>query len=103
MPVVATFGTPERRIVLLDIGDGSYIELFQPTASTAAPGSPAANDPATHIALTASDARAATEHVRAAGYQVTVEPKEVRLDTINAVISFFVGPNGEVIEFFQTR
>ena len=102
MPVVATFGTPERKIVLLDIGDGSYIELFQPTTSTPALGSPAANDPTTHIALTASDTRAATAHVRA-GYLVTVEPKEVRLDTINAVISFFVGPNGEVIEFFQTR
>ena len=30
MPVVAKFGPPERKIWLLDIGDGSHIELFQP-------------------------------------------------------------------------
>jgi catechol 2,3-dioxygenase-like lactoylglutathione lyase family enzyme len=102
MPVVAQFGTPERKIVLLDIGDGSCIELFQPTASTPAPGSPAGNDPITHIAFTASDTRAATEHVRAAGYRITVEPRAVRLNALDVVISFFEGPNGEVIEFFQT-
>jgi glyoxylase I family protein len=103
MPVVAKFGPPERKIWLLDIGDGSHIELFQPLAATPSPGSPAGNDPVMHIALATTDARAATEIVRAAGYKITVEPKAVKLDTLDVVISFFDGPNGEVLEFFQVN
>ena len=103
MPIVAEFGSTERKIVLLDIGDGSHIELFQPTASTPAPGSAAPNDPIFHLALATTDARAATEHVRAAGYEITVEPKDVQLGPIAATIAFFKGPNGELIEFFQVH
>ena len=33
MQIVAEFGPPERRILLLDIGDGSHMELFAPHAS----------------------------------------------------------------------
>jgi len=103
MPVVAQFGSPERKVWLLDMGDGSHMELFQPKADTPAPGSPAPNDPVTHFALTATDTRAATEHVRAAGYQITVEPKDVDLGSMKVTISFFLGPNGESIEFFQVH
>lgn len=103
MPVVAQFGSPERKIWLLDMGDGSHIEVFQPKADTPAPGSVAPNDPVTHFALTATDTRAATEHVRAAGYQITVEPKDVDLGGMQVTISFFLGPNGESIEFFQVH
>lgn len=103
MPIVAEFGTPERRILLLDIGDGSHIELFAPRAD-AAVGQPAAQQPPlTHIALATSDTRQAVERVRQAGYQITVEPKDVQLGPILATIAFFVGPNGETIEFFQTN
>ncbi|MFZ1754092.1 MAG: VOC family protein [Caldilineaceae bacterium] len=103
MPVVAQFGSPERKVWLLDMGDGSHIELFQPKADTPAPGSPAPNDPVAHFALTATDTRAATEHVRAAGYEITVEPKDVDLGSLQVTISFFLGPNGESIEFFQVH
>ena len=103
MRVVAQFGSPERKIWLLDIGDGSHIELFQPLATTAAPGSPAGNDPVMHVALATTDTRAATEIVRAAGYKITVEPKAVKLDALDVVISFFEGPSGEVLEFFQVN
>ena len=100
MPVVAEFGPPERRILLLAIGDGSHIELFAPPPGFTAPADGAF--PLTHIALSTSDARAATERVRAAGYTITTEPKDMQLDTIKATIAFFKGPDGEVIEFFQT-
>lgn len=103
MEVVAEFGSPERKILLLDMGDGSHIELFQPTAETPAPGSPAANDPITHIALATTDTRAALEHVRAAGYEVTVETRTVDLGAFTVTLAFFKGPNGELIEFFQTH
>ncbi|GIX06699.1 MAG: lactoylglutathione lyase [Candidatus Poribacteria bacterium] len=103
MQVIAEFGSPERRILLLDTGDGSHIELFQPTDQTPRPEAPAPNDPFMHVALATSDARAAIEHVRAHGYPVTVEPRDVQLGTIRATIAFFKGPSGEIIEFFQTH
>jgi len=103
MTVVAEFGSPERKLVLLDIGDGSHIELIAPTATTPAIGSPVANDPLVHLALATPDTAAALEHVRQAGYEITMEPKAVRLGNIEATVAFFKGPNGEVIEFFQTR
>ena len=101
MQVVAEFGPSERRILLLDIGDGSHMELFAPLPA-AADQPPVANV-LTHIALATTDTRQATEHVRQAGYTITVEPKDVQLGSIAATIAFFTGPNGETIEFFQTN
>jgi glyoxylase I family protein len=103
MKPVAEFWPSEQKIMLLDTGDGSHIELFAPKADTPAIGDPAANDPVTHFALATTDTRAALEHVRQAGYEVTVEPKDVTLDTFEVTIAFFKGPSGEIIEFFQTR
>ncbi len=103
MPIVAEFGSPERRILLLDMGDGSHIELFAPKEDTPPPGSPAPNDPVTHFALTTTDTHAAIEHVRAAGYTVTVEPRQLQLGDLDVTIAFFTGPNGESIEFFQVH
>ena len=103
MEVIAEFGSPERKIVLLDMGDGSHMELFQPTASSPAAGAVSPNDPVTHFALATTDARAAIEYVRQAGAEVTLEPRDVSLGAINATIAFFKGPSGEVIEFFETH
>ena len=103
MEIVAEFGSAERNIILLDTGDGSHMELFAPTASSPAPDSDSANDPLTHFALATSDTRSAIEHVRQAGYEVTVEPKDVDLGSLKVTIAFFRGPSGESIEFFQTN
>ncbi len=103
MHIVAEFGPEERRIMLLDTGDGSHIELFQPTDETPDPGGPVPNDPVTHLALATTDTRAATEHVRSHGYEVTVEPKDVNLGGLDVTIAFFKGPSGEVVEFFQVH
>ena len=103
MAIVAEFGSAERKIILLDTGDGSHMELFAPTASSPAPYSDSANDPLTHFALATSDARSAIEHVRQAGYEVTVEPKDVDLGSLKVTIAFFRVPSGESIEFFQTN
>ena len=94
-------GGDGQTIMLLDAGDGCCLELFEPTAAT--PTDPAANDPVIHIALATTDARAATERVRQAGYEITVEPKEVTLGALEVTLSFFRGPNGEVLEFFGVR
>ena len=103
MTVVGEFGEPERKIILLDTGDGSHIELFNPLDDTPAPGSPAANDPVIHFALATTDTHAAAEIVRQAGYEITVEPVDHDLNGLEVTIAFFKGPNGEIIEFFQTR
>lgn len=103
MKIVAEFGSPERQIMLLDTGDGSHVELFAPTGESPVDGNESPNDPVTHFALAAADARAAAEHVRAAGYEITVEPKDVDLGSLSVTIAFFKGPCGEVVEFFQTR
>lgn len=103
MQIVAKFGSPERRIFLLDMGDGSHMELFDPTPDSPKPGAPAANDPLIHFALATTDTKAALEHVRSAGYTVTVEPKTLDLDNMRVTIAFFNGPNGESIEFFQVH
>ena len=103
MQVVAQFGSPERRIFLLDMGDGSHMELFDPKPDTPKPGAAAANDPVTHFALATTDAVAAIEHVRSAGYAVTVEPRTLELGPMKVTLAFFDGPSGESIEFFQVH
>jgi glyoxylase I family protein len=102
MQVAAEFGPEDGRMMLLDVGDGSHLELIAPKADTPAVGSPADSDPLVHLALATSDAAAAIEPVREAGYEVTVEPKDVVLGDMKATVAFFNGPNGEVVEFFQT-
>ena len=102
MSIVAEFGAPARKVMLLDMGDGSHMELFQPTADSPKEGDPAANDPVNHFALATTDTEATVEHVRAAGYRITVEPRRVFLDGIEAIIAFFQGPSGESVELFET-
>ena len=101
MPVVAEFGSPERRILLLDIGDGSHMELFAPLPDAA--DQPAAANLIPHIALATTNTRQAIEHVRQAGYTIKTEPKDVQLGPLFVTLAFFIGPNGETIEFFQTN
>ena len=103
MELVAEFGGPERKIILLDTGDGSHMELFAPTEASPAPNSESPNDPLMHFALATADTRAAIERVRQEGYEVTVEPKDLSLGGLTVTIAFFLGPSGESIEFFQTH
>ena len=83
MELVAEFGSPERKIILLDMGDGSHMELFAPTTASPTVDNPPANDPITHIALATTDTRSALQHVRQAGYEVTMEPKDVAVGDLN--------------------
>ena len=103
MEVAAEFGSPERPVVLLDMGDGSHIELVGGTSASqvADPRSP--QDPILHFALATTNTRLAIERVRESGCEVTVEPRDVDLKGLSATIAFFKGPNGEEIEFFQTH
>ena len=94
-----SWGEGPQRMVLLDTGDGNYLEMSQ--------GEPADTDGAfLHVALRADDCDAALEAARAAGAEVTMEPRDVTLPSdppIPVRIAFFKGPNGEVIELFQNE
>jgi glyoxylase I family protein len=99
------WGEGEKRIALLDMGDGNYLELF-----AAAPGQtpdPAGEVPPAwpyfHLALRSNDVYTDTEKVRALGCTITIEPKTVDVgDPAKTIrVAFFLGPDGEVLEFFQ--
>ncbi len=91
-----------RRIALLDIGDGSHIELFEPIPG-ARPSGDATGNVVFHFALATTDIASALERVRAAGLEITVELKTVDLGPLNVTIAFFKGPGGEIVEFFQVN
>ena len=102
MEQTAEFSAGGRRICLLDIGDGSHLELFEPVPGTT-PSGDAEGNVVFHFALATSDIEAALERVRAAGMEITVELKTVDLGPLNVSIAFFKGPGGEVVEFFQVN
>jgi len=103
MTKVAQFGSAERRIALFDIGDGSHMELFEPTADSPKVGDEAVNDPVTHIAFTTTDIEAAVKRVRDAGMEITREIVTLDVAHLNITIAFFKGPSGEIVEFFQVN
>ena len=91
-----------RRAVMLDTGDGNYVEVFEDPDYTPAP-----NGSVIHFALRTDRLDEVAARVRAAGATITIEPKDVVLATTHGAgpvpirIFFCEGPSGEVIEFFQ--
>src|SRR5213593_1697855 len=61
---------PPKRIVLLDTGNRSYLELFENGVNPPKP-----EDAFWHLAFRAADTDAVLEHCRRAGCEVWVEPK----------------------------
>lgn len=102
MTEVVGFETGGRRALILDIGDGSHMELFEPIPGTQ-PSNDATGDIVFHVALQTTDIEAALERVRAAGMEITVELRTAQLATLDVSIAFFKGPSGEVVEFFQVN
>ena len=97
-----TWRTAPNRAVMLNTGDGNYLEVFEDLAYEPAP-----NGTVLHFALRTSRLDEVAALVRATGAKITVEPKDVTIATTNAHapvpirIFFCEGPSGEVIEFFQ--
>ncbi len=102
MDKAVEFSAGGRRIALLDIGDGSHLELFEPLPGSS-PSGDATDNVVFHFALTTTDIEPALERVRAAGMEITAELKTVDLGPLNVTIAFFKGPGGEVVEFFQVN
>jgi glyoxylase I family protein len=98
---VHRWGGEGKRAVMLDTGDGSFLEIFEGGDAVGQP-----NGAVLHFALRTQDCDGVAERARSAGAQVTVEPKDVDIpaDPVLPVrIAFFEGPDREVIELFQMR
>lgn len=97
LPVAASWGEGAGRGITLETGAGK-IELFVNAECDLPQGA------IRHFALAVDDTDAVAETVRAAGYQITVEPKTVTLPANPPMpirIAFFIGPAGEEVEIFQ--
>jgi glyoxylase I family protein len=103
MELVAQFGSTQKPMALLDMGDGSHIELVGPDPKGGRITASTPDHPILHFALATTDTLTSVEVVRQAGYEITLEPKVVDLNGLEVTIAFFKGPNGEEIEFFQTH
>ena len=83
------WGQGDRRAVMLDSGNGNYLEIFSRD-----PLEPA-DAPILHLALRTDDVDA-----------MTTEPKDVDIPStppLRVRLSFFKGPAGEIVELFQLR
>lgn len=95
------WGEAPERACLLDTGDGNYLELFERPPLE----NKDADSPILHFCFRTDDVDAATERARAAGAEVTVEPKEPAVFSERGHkvrLSFIKGPGGELCEFFQS-
>ncbi|MCX5658204.1 MAG: VOC family protein [Planctomycetota bacterium] len=98
-----TWGDKPGRAIMLDTGDGNYLEIFERPSQA-----PATEESALlHFALRTSDCDAALERARAAGCPVTMESKSLDIQSkpgpTPVRIAFFKGPDGEVVELFQNE
>lgn len=93
------WGNPgERRAVMLDMGDGAFLEVFSGGEAAQPVGGFA------HIALASDDTDADYQRALGAGASVQTEPMTVSLPTEPPTpirIAFVKGLDGESIEFFQ--
>lgn len=100
------WGEGDKRAILLDCGDGNFFELFAgaaPAGAEKADGPPPSGQ-IMHAALRSEDVDGAIAAARAGGAEITMEPKDVTIQSdppTNVRIAFCKAPGGEVIEFFQ--
>jgi|YNPNPStandDraft_1061719.scaffolds.fasta_scaffold28683_4 glyoxylase I family protein len=99
--LVHAWKSGDRELGLLDLGDGSHIEVIGVPAGTPAPDN-ASSFPILHLALRVDSVDEAIQLVRDAGYPVTLDPTDFDLGGMRIRIAFFQGPNREVLEFFET-
>ncbi len=97
MEEVLAWGEGDKRIVMLDIGDGRRMELFANGSDEFSP-----NGKWIHLALGAEDVDAAYASALAAGFVSKNEPKVLPILPDKSIhIAFVYGPDGEIVEFFR--
>ena len=94
------WGKDDKRAIMLDTGDGNYLEVF-----AGGKNEPKPEGSILHFALRTSNCDASLQRAREHGAVVTMEPKDIDIDSTPhrtpVRIAFCKGPDGEVIEFFQ--
>ena len=94
------WGEVPSRAVLLDTGDGNYLEIFE--RKTAPQSSGEAN--LLHLCLRVSDCESALQTALDAGAKLkngVTPPAVFEKMGIKAKIAFFYGPDGEIVELFE--
>ena len=97
--VECKWGDPEYPCMMVSTGDNSRIEILPQEETNELPY----EGKVAHIALFTDDVDACVERVTAAGYKVTIEPKDVALGELPARIAFVDGAGGEIVEFFCVK
>lgn len=101
MKVIHSWGEAGHRAVMLDIGDGGVIEMFESACMEEA------YPHWKHLAIATTDTDGAYAAALAAGAASKTEPVDVNIacyeGNFPVRIAFVYGPAGEEIEFFQTR
>ena len=97
------FQEPGHTVVMLDAGDGTYVELFSPTEAGPEPaGGPMPGGPALfHLALRVADCDDATRRAVEAGAALEEGPSDFVLEgdpPVPCRYSFVRGPGGESVE-----
>ena len=99
-----TWRAVPQRAVMLNAGDGNYLEVFEDLDYTPSP-----DGAVLHFALRTAHLDEVAARIRATGAVISLEPKDVTIAPTNAHapvpirIFFCEGPNGEIIEFFQNE
>jgi len=97
-----SWGEGNSRAVMLDTGDGNYLEVFAGGSAEPKP-----EGSILHFALRTTDCDGALKQAVAAGAVLTMEPKSLAIASrpgpTPVRIAFCKGLDGEVIEFFQNE
>ncbi|MBO5897915.1 MAG: VOC family protein [Clostridia bacterium] len=100
MPIARRWGTDELPVVMVDTGAG-MLELFANAPDEQTGGA------LRHLAFAVESVDDCIEAVRAEGYQITIEPKDMLLGTADhpypVRLGFCIGPVGEEVEFFTEK
>ena len=97
LPIIRSWGQPELEGFMFDTGDG-IVEVFTDAKDELCEGA------IRHFAFKTGDVEKCVETVRAAGYRITEEPKDVVIPSdpeFPVHVAFCRGPVGEEIEFFH--
>lgn len=96
-----SWGEAPDRAIMIDAGDGNYVEVFERDPLSAEEST------ILHMAFRTDDCAGMLEKARSAGAEITMEPTAVdiasNIGTVPVKIAFFKGPDGEVIELFQNE
>ena len=100
MKPVAFWGENEDRAAMIDIGDGSHVEIFSSGNKKSQE-----NEKIVHFAIKTTDTDIAYKNAIAAGAREKMSPETLSVAADNPFtvrIAFVYGPDNEVLEFLQT-